>query len=174
MKECPFKMLISNEFTNREFIEVGMEDEIRMAFNSTEVIARFDDTSTFKLRNLCRTTRVADSSALRLKETPKYVTENMSVLDCINKFSQMELIAGWKCPKCQSTIGAEKTQSIYQASKVLIVYFKRFQSAVENGQSKQEKLNHHIDFPQILDLSSVIDISESLVSNPGSGRSDKA
>jgi ubiquitin C-terminal hydrolase len=80
------------------------------------------------------------------------------VLDCISKFSQLEVIAGWKCPKCQSTEGANKTQSIYQASKVLIVYFKRFQSAFENGQLKQEKLNHHIDFPQILDLSTIIDV----------------
>ena len=74
-------------------------------------------------------------------------TQTTSIYDCLQTFSQEELITNsnkWFCSHCKSHVPAIKKIQIYRLPEYLIIHFKRF-SHQRNQQSR--KVQKLIDFP---------------------------
>ena len=47
--------------------------------------------------------------------------------DCLEHFSETEMVRGWNCPKCRNGQGlAYKTQTIHEVSDTVLIFLKRF------------------------------------------------
>lgn len=75
-------------------------------------------------------------------------THVVSVLDCIEKYCQMEQLEEsemWYCNRCKEHVRAWKQFHLFKAPPILIVHLKRFQySAVTH---RRDKINLFVDFP---------------------------
>jgi ubiquitin C-terminal hydrolase len=85
-------------------------------------------------------------------------SQSMTVLDCIEKFCQMEQLEEseqWYCSNCKQHVCAWKQFHIYRSPPHLIVHLKRFQYSARTH--RRQKINTHVDFPLIgLDLSNQV------------------
>eukprot|EP00522_Entomoneis_paludosa_P009884 CAMPEP_0172454722 /NCGR_PEP_ID=MMETSP1065-20121228/11632_1 /TAXON_ID=265537 /ORGANISM="Amphiprora paludosa, Strain CCMP125" /LENGTH=1289 /DNA_ID=CAMNT_0013207101 /DNA_START=90 /DNA_END=3959 /DNA_ORIENTATION=+ len=71
-----------------------------------------------------------------------------SVLDCIEKYCQMEQLEEtemWYCNKCKKHVRAWKQIHLYRTPAVLIVHLKRFQYSATTH--RRDKISQFIDFP---------------------------
>jgi ubiquitin C-terminal hydrolase len=82
----------------------------------------------------------------------------ISVLDCVEKFCQMEQLEEseqWYCNKCKEHVCAWKQFHIYRSPPHLIIHLKRFQYSARTH--RRQKINTHVDFPLVgLDLSNQV------------------
>ena len=83
---------------------------------------------------------------------------SITVLDCVEKFCQMEQLEEseqWYCNKCKEHVCAWKQFHIYRSPPHLIIHLKRFQYSARTH--RRQKINTHVDFPLIgLDLSNQV------------------
>jgi ubiquitin carboxyl-terminal hydrolase 4/11 len=79
----------------------------------------------------------------------------ITVLDCIEKFCQMEQLEEseqWYCSQCKAHVRAWKQFHIYRSPPHLIVHLKRFQFSARTH--RRQKIGVYVDFPlEGLDLS---------------------
>ena len=71
-----------------------------------------------------------------------------NVLDCIEKFVQMEQLEEsemWYCNRCKEHVQAWKQFHIYRSPPILLIHLKRFQYSARSH--RRDKINLFIDFP---------------------------
>jgi len=82
----------------------------------------------------------------------------ISVLDCIDKFCQMEQLEEseqWYCSKCKDHVCAWKQTHIYRSPPYLIIHLKRFQFT--HRTHRRSKIGTFVDFPlEGLDLTNQV------------------
>lgn len=66
----------------------------------------------------------------------------------IEKMSEPEIIEDFKCSKCKKETKHTKTNSVYQAPKILVVHLKRF----EVGYYSAKKITTTVELDNSLDL----------------------
>jgi ubiquitin carboxyl-terminal hydrolase 4/11 len=85
-------------------------------------------------------------------------SKNTSVIDCIDKYCQMEQLEEtemWYCSRCQKHVRAWKQFHLYRAPPILIVHLKRFQYSATTH--RRDKISAMIDFPLVgLDLTNQV------------------
>jgi ubiquitin carboxyl-terminal hydrolase 8 len=69
----------------------------------------------------------------------------------------MEEGNSWNCPKCKQKRKAFKKMSIYKAPKILILFFKRFESEYDGRYHTMRKIETFVDFPHVLDLKNYVE-----------------
>ena len=73
---------------------------------------------------------------------------NTSVYDCLQRFSQEEMLSGedkWFCSRCKQHVTALKKIQIYKLPEYLIIHLKRFSHQRANEGSR--KITKTIEFP---------------------------
>lgn len=71
-----------------------------------------------------------------------------TVLDCIEKFCQMEQLEEtemWYCSRCKEHVRAWKQFHLYRAPPILLVHLKRFHYSARSH--RRDKISIHVDFP---------------------------
>lgn len=95
-----------------------------------------------------------DSDGMGTKEKE----EKTSVLDCIEKYCQMEQLEDtemWYCNRCKDHVRAWKQFHLYRAPPILIVHLKRFHYSATTH--RRDKITSFIDFPlEGLDLTNLV------------------
>lgn len=96
---------------------------------------------------------ISSSSLTGSRQNP-----SITVLDCIEKFCQMEQLEEseqWYCNKCKEHVCAWKQFHIYRSPPHLIIHLKRFQYSARTH--RRQKINTHVDFPLVgLDLTNQV------------------
>jgi ubiquitin carboxyl-terminal hydrolase 4/11/15 len=80
--------------------------------------------------------------------TAKKGPDVITVLDCIDKFCQMEQLEEtemWYCNQCKEHVRAWKQFHIYRSPPILIIHLKRFQYSARSH--RRDKINTFIDYP---------------------------
>jgi len=89
---------------------------------------------------------------------PTEKRQTTSVLDCIQKYCQMEQLEEtemWYCNRCKDHVRAWKQFHLYRVPPILIVHLKRFQYSASTH--RRDKITSFIDFPlEGLDLHGMV------------------
>lgn len=89
------------------------------------------------------------------RRTPAIDKKLVTVLDCIDKYCQMEQLEEsemWYCNRCKKHVQAWKQFHLYRAPPILIIHLKRFQYSATTH--RRDKISVSVDFPLTgLDLS---------------------
>jgi ubiquitin C-terminal hydrolase len=92
------------------------------------------------------------------RERTKTGSAVTSVVDCIEKYCQMEQLEEsemWYCNRCQEHVQAWKKFDLYSSPPILIVHLKRFQYSAATH--RRDKIGIYIDFPLVgLDLTGLV------------------
>eukprot|EP00347_Sterkiella_histriomuscorum_P019890 403339921 len=103
----------------------------------------------------------------QFKKYPTAIKDAISLYDCINWFSQEELLTGndkWYCSHCKNHQNALKKMEIFKAPEYLIIHLKRFSHQRAYSARKIEDV---IEFPiEDLDLNEHCLGNKLLLSNP--------
>jgi len=124
------------------FLDNGMKldmDPIRFKSNQTISVE-------WKVNNL-----YYDQKEIPSIKGTKKISEQISLLDCLNSWSNEEKLGAndpWYCPTCKDFKEATKKLDLWKLPKILIIHLKRFAN-----KSWKEKNNSFVDFPlEDLDL----------------------
>jgi ubiquitin C-terminal hydrolase len=74
--------------------------------------------------------------------------DQITVLDCVNKFCQREQLEEteqWYCSRCKDHVCAWKQFDLFRSPPHLIVHLKRFQFSANSH--RRQKIGHFVDFP---------------------------
>jgi hypothetical protein len=97
---------------------------------------------------------VSDESEARQAALARKATRATSVLDCIDKYCQIEQLEEtemWYCNQCKKHVCAWKQFHLYRTPPILIVHLKRFHYSATSH--RRDKIDVFIDFPLVgLDL----------------------
>lgn len=96
------------------------------------------------------------------KEKLQPADRNVSLMDCITKYGEMEQLGEndmWYCNRCKEHVQAWKKIHLYRAPPILFIHLKRFHFS--STTHRRHKLDTHIDFPlNDLDLQELVAVCE--------------
>ena len=112
-----------------------------------ELIERVFDTEEYEAVDDSAARSTEDEENVPVTRARKAKTTT-SVLDCIEKYCQMEQLEEtemWYCNRCQKHVRAWKQFDLYRTPPILIVHLKRFHYSATTH--RRDKINLFIDFP---------------------------
>jgi len=96
------------------------------------------------------------------KEKMQPADRNVSLMDCITKYGEMEQLGEndmWYCNRCKEHVQAWKKIHLYRAPPILFIHLKRFHFS--STTHRRHKLDTHIDFPlNDLDLQELVAVCD--------------
>ena len=84
----------------------------------------------------------------QLKEKMQPADTNVSLMDCITKYGEMEQLGEndmWYCNRCKEHVQAWKKIHLYRAPPILFIHLKRFHFS--STTHRRHKLDTQVDFP---------------------------
>lgn len=73
-----------------------------------------------------------------------------SIYDGLKRWSQGEVIEGYKCESCMQTVNIERRTVLHKLPNMLFVHLQRIIFDMDTFMNK--KLNNRIEFPNVLDV----------------------
>lgn len=141
--------------TTYYYYQAPPKEPIKTAFKNipsitkSRAIIHLNSKSNYSIPNLLES--IQD---LTIKKDKKK-TDDITLDKCFSYFSMAEVLDEnnqWYCPKCKKFVCAEKKLDIWQVPQILIIQLKRFSGSGYWA----KKLDHYIDFPEILDMKKYI------------------